>query len=85
MAWIDTLAWAKTQLSWQIDDLRAAEQDANDHAARLPDALDGPVTPSLQSEGWGWAAKVAAAESAVWYWMSDIQDEIDELEAAAAE
>ena len=79
MAYRDTLIWAKNRLIALRGDLYAIETDLNLYRTAIPTAIDAPVTDALQDEAYEWKSSLDRAESAVSYWIRDIQTEIDSL------
>lgn len=79
LAYRDTLIWAKARLETLRADLVAIEADVISYRNNLPNAIDAPVTSDLQDEAWTWKLAIDRAQSAMSYWINDIQNEIDEL------
>ena len=79
MAYRDALIWSKARLETLRSDLVAIEADVISYRNNLPNAIDTPVTSDLQDEAWMWKLAIDRAQSAMAYWINDIQNEIDEL------
>lgn len=79
MSYQDTLIWAKARLVTLRGDLYDIERDVVAYANALPSAIDAPVTDDLQAEAHGWKLSLDKAESALTYWIGNIQTEIDNL------
>lgn len=79
MAYRDSLIWAMARLETLQVDLEAIEADVISYRDNLPKAIDAPVTPDLQDEAWTWKLSIDRAQSAMSYWINDLQNEIDQL------
>lgn len=85
MATLATYEYVLARLGYLKWGLYDAESAINVYRLAIDDAIQGPVTPSLESEATGWNAKLDSAEWAVdVYWEGWIRDKIAELEAAEA-
>ncbi len=70
---------ATNQLVMLRSDLAAIEADVVSYRNAISNAIDAPVTATLQHEAWVWKLAIERASSALSYWIADIQREIDEL------
>ena len=69
-------------LKWGLYDAEAAIVS---YRNLIDDAIQGPVTPGLESEATGWTGKLDSAQAAVdVFWENWIENKIAELEAAEA-
>jgi len=80
MPYRETLIRAKNRLVILRSDLAAIEADVVSYRNTIPNAIDAPVTAALQDEAWGWKLVIERAESALSFWITDIQTEIDEVQ-----
>lgn len=86
MATIGTYEYVLARLSYLKWGLYDAETAIGIYERGIEDAIEGPVTPALESEAQGWKSKLDAAQWAVdVFWEDWIEDKIDELEADAEE
>lgn len=79
MSYRDTLINAKNRLYWLRSDLYGIESDLLQYRAGIREAIDAPITDALEDEASAWKVKLDKAESALTYWINDIQREIDTI------
>lgn len=80
MASASTLEWVIGQLRILNGDLEDQQRRITAYANGVDEAISTPITESLVGEASTWSTAVQRAQDAIWYWIGDIQAELDALE-----
>lgn len=85
MATLATYEYVQSRLITLKYGLYDAESAIRTYRNGVDEAIEGPVTPTLEGEADGWIGKLDSAQWAVdVYWEGYVADKIAELEAEAA-